>query len=134
MRAFLPVVASELCGDLPVREVVVPSQVGSSAEEREWFEYEASARASLISLELVRDLGEPVQRRVVVALEGDVVDWAHVQAILVDGVEAEGFVRAAVEAETQDEADAALDELLELPLEWFDALERSDLCAEFSKG
>ncbi|EPD30797.1 DUF6912 family protein [Gleimia europaea] len=127
MRCFLPLVASELCGDLPVRELVTPSTGATSAEEREWFEYEAAVAASLISLELVRDLEEPTQRRIVVALEGDPV-WENVEAILVDGLEAEPLVRRACAARTQEEADEVVEELLDALLEWFDVSERVQLC------
>lgn len=134
MRAFLPLVASEICGELPIRELVVPNDA-STADEREWAEYEAATRASLISLELAREMDEAVARRVVVALEIDgAPDWSHVQAILVDGQEAEPYARAACEAETDEEADAALDDLLEYPLEWFDILEREDLCHALNSG
>lgn len=127
MRCFLPLVASELCGDLPVRELVTPSSGATCAEEREWFEYEAAVAASLISLELVRDLEEPTQRRIVVALEGEPV-WENAQAILVDGLESEPLVRRACAATSQEEADEAVEELMDAFLEWFDVSERAQLC------
>lgn len=130
MRTFLPVMASELCGDLPDRELVVPEPAGPSNDDREWADYEATARASLISLELTRDTEGSVLRRIVLALDGQAIDWDHVEAILVDSSEAEPAARRAYEAETQEEADEALDELLEFPLLWYDIAERSDLCKE----
>ncbi|MDU6756172.1 DUF6912 family protein [Actinomyces sp. HMSC065F11] len=83
--------------------------------------------ASLISLELVRDLEEPTQRRIVVALEGEPV-WENAQAILVDGLESEPLVRRACAAATQEEADEAVEELMDAFLEWFDVSERAQLC------
>ncbi|MDO5049533.1 MAG: hypothetical protein Q4D87_06600 [Actinomycetaceae bacterium] len=127
MRSFLPVTATELCGDLPNRELVVPKPAGGSGDALEWAEYEATVDASLASLELVRDTGEPVQRRIVLALDGDTIDWEHVVAILIDGSDAEDSVRRACEATTQDEADEALEELLDFALQWYDASERAGL-------
>lgn len=132
MRTFLPVTASELCGDLPNRDLITAEPAGPSNDDREWADYEATARASLISLELARDTEDSVMRRIVVALDGKVIDWDHVEAILIDSPDAESAVRRAAEAQTQEEADEALDDVLEFPLEWYDIEERSGLCEQLA--
>lgn len=139
MRTFLPVTAAELCTDLSdaeviARELIVPRPSGPSADDREFAEYDATVDASLASLELVRDTEQTVQRRIVLALDGEEVAWKHVVAILIDGEDAVPSVSRACSAQTQDEADEALEELLEFPLEWYDVAERDDLCSSFASA
>lgn len=131
MRVFLPLLPDELIAPaLPIRLATVPQPSGTS-DEQELSEYEATIEASIRALELVRDSGGPY-RRLVAAVDVKAandtttheVPWSWVSAFLVDSADAEQAVELACRAQTQAEADAAVEAVLDHALEWFSPDER----------
>lgn len=131
MRVFLPLLPEELSAPaLPIRSATVPQPSGGG-DEQELSEYEATIEASIQALELVRDSGGPY-RRLVAAIDVKAandtatqeVPWNWVSAFLVDSSDAEQAVKRACQANTQPEADAAVDAVLDHALEWFSPDER----------
>lgn len=111
----------------------------TGAEAVEVADFEATEDASILSLELLRETEQKPARRVVLAADVKNPDevlnglnWNKVKAILVDGPEAEPFVETVYAAQTQDEADEAVSEVLEYILEWY-ALEEKKLLQRLVK-
>lgn len=129
---------------MPVRELLpVPNrQPNQRADEVEELEYNCCLEASLASLELIRDSQAPVAhcRRVVAAVElpghysvGEAVklDWEYLDALLIDDEDAAELVHHICQLQSQDLADAAVEELLEgYPLVWWDRAERRQVSAQ----
>lgn len=69
---------------------------------------------------------------VVVALRPMAINWNSVVAILVDEEDAEDQVRQVIDAQEQEEADAAVAELWEEYLLWYDIDERDDVMQDLS--
>ncbi|MDO5728145.1 MAG: hypothetical protein Q4P71_00800 [Actinomycetaceae bacterium] len=131
MRVFVPLFAEELKAPaLPIRPATLPiPTVGG--DEQELSEYEATVEASIRALELIRDHAGPY-RRLVAAVDVESADdtatreitWDWVSAFLVDSADAEEDVLRACQATTQEEADAAVESVLEHALEWYSPDER----------
>lgn len=132
MRVFLPLVPHELRADaLPIRAAAIPS-TDSDGADQELAEYDATIDASVQCLELIRDAGTGPYRRIVAAVdvksasdtEETSVSWTWVSALLVDGEDAQNAVKSACESTTQEEADEAVEDVLDYALEWFSTDER----------
>lgn len=127
MRVFIPATLKDLTkGHLSANTVVVPEVTESGADAVEIAEFIATEDASILSLELIRESSEAPYQRVVIALEvknlqetQQSISWQQVKAIFVDNPLAETAVKAACEAQTQEEADTAVEEVLEHDLEWY---------------
>lgn len=142
MRVFLPLVPCELPADaLPIRAAAVPS-ADSDGGDQELAEYDATIDASVRCLELIRDAGTGPYRRIVAAVdvksahdtEESSVPWEWVSALLVDGEDAQNRVRNACESTTQEEADQAVEAVLDHALEWFSTDERLALAQALIPG
>lgn len=147
MRVYLPALSSHLLADdiaeRPGFAVVAPA--GTDREGVEVLEDDAQTEAALASLVDLREAEGETPIRLVLAVDAPdrplhgegVVEtgpiaaaWADVAAILADSPEAESDVRAVLDADEQDEADAAVARLWERALEWFDVTERAALAED----
>lgn len=151
MRLYLPATLADLAADAPPRLRAFTAQAPADVrgDDLEVLEDEAQDEAALESLRRLRDDAPAAPpRRLVLALdlpltrtpepleEGSStgvlevdtpVTWSDVVAFLLDGEDAEDAVRTVLAAEDQDRADAALAELWDHALQWFDASERPRL-------
>lgn len=131
---------------------------GTHPEQAEVYEDDAVTEAALDSLSLLRDEPVSVGvnralRRLVLAVEVpetsaacvsneaadedgvvfpvelESIEWGQVAALMVDDADAEDAVQAVLRAEDQDTADAAIAELWEYAIGWFDIAERQALAS-----
>ena len=147
MRLYIPLVVSDLTGPL------VSSKPGAAllqnADGRDATEYEEAAESALeqaafASLEQCIALNSAPARVVAVASNcnqtaiPDASDrvtglsWADVESIMADGAEGRTLVARIASSASQLEVDALVQELFELPLSWYDVLEREELALEIS--
>lgn len=145
MRVYFPALSSDLGEEqISLRQafVAVPSP-DMGGEDVEVLEDDAQVEAALASLILLRDAPTHAYARIVLAadIQTDAVpsgtgvrevnnvrcDWNDVVAILADDGETSEQVRRVIEADDQDQADHAISDLWEFPLQWFDVSERDAL-------
>ncbi|WP_034284901.1 DUF6912 family protein [Schaalia suimastitidis] len=146
MRAYLPLLSSELPAPLPSRPLwTVSDDPTLNGEAREVAEDDAQTEAALASLTLLRDArdGNALRRLVVAveiaglhigATEQTVVEIPAVEpaamtpvAYLVDGDGMGMLVAAVLDATGQDDADEAVAALWEEAMEWYDVDEVDEL-------
>ncbi|MDY5600996.1 MAG: hypothetical protein SPF88_04280 [Schaalia hyovaginalis] len=144
MRVYLPLLPSELLDDDPRPRsgftVVAPADC--DREGVEVLEDDAQTEAALLALALMREEEDEEPLRMVVAQDVDApqpkgegvvevgdfaIVWDAVAAILSDDPEAAPAVRRVLDAEDQDEADAAVADLWEFSLGWYDVSERESM-------
>lgn len=144
MRVYLPLLPSELLDDDPRPRsgftVVAPTDC--DREGVEVLEDDAQTEAALLALALMREKEDEEPLRMVVAQDVDApqpkgegvvevgdfaIVWDAVAAILSDDPEAAPAVRRVLDAEDQDEADAAVADLWEFSLGWYDVSERESM-------
>ena len=144
MRVYLPLLPSELLDDSPCPRsgftVVAPADC--DREGVEVLEDDAQTEAALLALSLMREEEGERPLRMVVAQDVDApqpkgegvveagdfaIVWDAVAAILSDEPEAAPAVRRVLDAEEQDEADAAVADLWEFSLGWYDVSERESM-------
>ncbi|MCF2710666.1 MAG: hypothetical protein SPH79_07750 [Schaalia hyovaginalis] len=144
MRVYLPLLPSELLDDSPRPRsgftVVAPADC--DREGVEVLEDDAQTEAALLALSLMREEEDEEPLRMVVAQDVDApqpkgegvveagdfaIVWDAVAAILSDDPEAAPTVRRVLDAEEQDEADAAVADLWEFSLGWYDVSERESM-------
>lgn len=130
MRHFLPLTSAELTESCPPnRQAQVADGRGLSGDESEELYETVGDEAAFCSLELVAAAAEVAKRRIVAVGPVAPKRWEDIESFLVDDFEAEDLIAEIRAAATQDELDAAVEELLALPLQWFDVSERPALAA-----
>lgn len=130
MRYFLPLTSAELAESRPPhRQAQVADGRGLSGDEQEELYETVGDEAAFYSLELVVSAAEVIKRRIVAVGPVPPKRWEDVESFLVDDFEAEDLIARIRAAVTQDELDAAVEELLAVPLQWFDVSERPELAA-----
>lgn len=144
MRVYLPLLPSELLDDSlrPRSGFTVVAPADCDREGVEVLEDDAQTEAALLALSLMREEQGERPLRMVVAQDVDApqpkgegvveagdfaIVWDAVAAILSDDPEAAPAVRRVLDAEEQDEADAAVADLWEFSLGWYDVSERESM-------
>ncbi|MSS83835.1 hypothetical protein FYJ24_03475 [Actinomycetaceae bacterium WB03_NA08] len=117
MRIFLPLKASELCDVRPPRrDGMCPLENSDDAAE------EALYEAAFASMELSFAEGVlPV--RVVAVGEGPLTTWDDVESFHVESERGIAIARRMLHIEDQEVLDAAVEEIFEQPLHWYDVTE-----------
>lgn len=117
MRTFLPLQASELCdGQPPRRDGIRLLENSEEAAEDALYE------AAFASMELGFAKGVPPVRVVAVG-EGPLVKWDDVESFHVEGDRGIAFAREMLHIEEQNALDAAVEEIFDQPLYWYDVTE-----------
>ncbi len=130
MRAYLPLTPAELSDTNPPKRQVINAVVpaGATPDDREAVLEEALDEASFLSLELAQEIGGEGRRVVAVGdLPGDgefFESWDQIDSLMADGREGAEIVRQILVSEDEDEANALVEALFDVPLEWFDITER----------
>lgn len=127
MRVFIPATLLDLTEEVtPARAGIIPVVTEDGPDALELAEFEAMEDASVEALELIRESDTAPYLRVVIALEvKDAAEtlqtrpWKHVKALFVDSAENAKLVAQVCQAQTQDAADEAVENLLEEDLEWY---------------
>ncbi len=132
MRLFVPLVASDLRhAQLP--KVAPVELLAADAEDYDESSEAVLEEAGYRSLLRAQELGETPARIVAVAevknASIQLQDWIQTDAIMADDIEGLSAARAALEAETQEDADAAMGELFQVALSWYDVSEREELAS-----
>ncbi len=135
MQHYLAITAPELLAPTPParRPIVVASE--ELPEGVSWEEAidEAQDEAAWQSLLLARDENTHPARIVLggrLSTADSAFDsWEQVEDIYADDEESQAICAAALAAQTQDEADRLVSDLVERPLLWFDVSEREELGA-----
>lgn len=135
MRAYLPLIVSELMATEPPKREIMKASVGMEAtsDDREAAFEDVLEDAAFVSLQLLQDHGTGGGRVVAV---GDLPDtarffdsWNQMDSLMADGAEGTEIVQTALATMSEDEANGLVEALFEEPLEWFDISERSKLAS-----
>lgn len=133
MQIFIPLTVPDLQLSRPPKREVFEVDLRPDAENIEEVAEEVRDTAALASLEEARDEEAPATRLVASAFVEKAGDypssWDQVDALYVDDEMGRDLAEKAVNATTQDEADSAVEALLEEPLMWADVSERPRLHA-----
>ena len=130
MRLYLPLTHPELGLDRPPAREGFVAEINAIEAPDQAFE-DTLHDASFASLELLQ-ISENEGGRVVAV--GDVPagqshfeSWDEVESLMADGSRGRLLVQEVLVAPDQERAEAALEELFDEPLEWFDVSERKQL-------
>ena len=120
MRTFLPLTFAELKAPTPPLRKSF-RQLDSTEEGA----VAALDDAAFASLELC--MGTPVPGRIVAVGEDELLSWDNIECFHVDSDRGMSIAAKLPSANTQQELDALVAELWELPLEWYDRSELENL-------
>lgn len=133
MRVYVPLQPDDLALPRPPQRPAVTVQEIPGEKPADWEVRleEALREAAFASLELIFSSGSTA-RIVAVGEVLDPGDWTDFESIHVDDPETAKVVRAAREAETQEELDEVVAALEAAPLDWYDVSELALLRQRFT--
>lgn len=131
MQIYIPLTVGELGGGNPPCNDCVMIGVSEGEDGFEEAKVEALDDAGIASLVLARESGDIPTRLVASAFVKDEralpARWADVDSLYVDDAQGRELAGIAVDAQTQEEADEIISQLLDEPLMWADISEREKI-------